>query len=145
MKECKMCGGQIKTTAKICKHCGSDQRGFHSFIKATGLINIVSIVVLGLSFIQYNNARREKVLAQEAKDSAQTALQNIDSLGNHIERLAKLYTEISFIEANNYTILASGAILYPDNFRNKLDSLMQLIESDSIKRKHWIETLNRSK
>jgi hypothetical protein len=145
MKKCKMCKCDIDNKAKLCNHCGSDQRYIYRFVKDTGLINIVSIVVLVLAYIQYNNAKKEKVLAQEAKISAQVALHSIDSLGNRIEKLTKLNTEISYISTHRYTITVDGGIMYPEIFSNKLDSLMQIIEPDRDKQQKWKEKLNKSK
>jgi hypothetical protein len=87
MKKCKMCKSEINRYASICQHCGSDQRFFYRFIKDTGLINIVSIVLLVFAIVQYNNARKENVLAQEANISAQKALHSIDSINNHFNKL----------------------------------------------------------
>jgi hypothetical protein len=140
-----MCESDIEPKAKLCKHCGSDQRDICRLIKEIGLINIVSIIVLVFSYIQYNNARKEKVLAQEANNSAHIALQSIGSLGNRVEALTKLNAEISYISTHRYTILASGGIIYPEIFSNKVDSLMQIIEPDKDKQQKWIEKLNKSK
>lgn len=146
MKECKLCKCELKAAnAKICYHCGSDQRDFLRFIKDTGFTNIVAVVVLIFAFIQYNDAHREKVLAQEANASAQIALHKIDTLGSHVEQMVKLYAEISYIQTTIFSITADGGIIYPENFHTKLDSLMKIIEPDRLKRQGWIENLNRSK
>jgi hypothetical protein len=140
-----MCKCEIDNKAKLCNHCGSDQRDICRFVKVTGLINIVSIVVLVFSYTQSNNARKEKVLAQEANISAHVALHSIDSLGNRIEILTKLNAEISYISTHRYTITVDGGIKYPEIFSNKLDSLMQIIEPDRDKQQKWKEKLNKSK
>lgn len=87
MKECKLCKCKLKPGAIICHHCGSDQRKLLRILRDTGLINIVAVIVLILAFSQYNAARGEKVLAQEANASAQIALHKIDSLGSHVEQM----------------------------------------------------------
>jgi hypothetical protein len=145
MKECKLCKCELNANAKICYHCGSDQRRFLRFIKDAGFTNMVAVVVLIFAFFQYNTARRENVLAREANASAQIALHKMDSLGSHVEQMVKLYAEISYIETTIYSITADGGITYPENFHTKLDSLMKIIEPDRLRRQGWIENLNRSK
>jgi hypothetical protein len=141
MKECRMCKSQINKDASICKNCGSDQRVLFQFIKNTGFINILSIAVLLLSFIQYNNAKKEKTLANEANVSAQSALKTIDSLSNHLQKLSKLYLDVSFITAYKGTLHADGGMTFPAEYSWKLDSLSRLIEPDKIKRKQWLNEL----
>ncbi len=143
MKECKMCHKKIDPRAKVCSHCGSDQRWLHRFLRDTGLINILAVLAVIFSFMQAENARQEKVLAEQAKKSAELALENTGDISIRFQQLARLYAEVSYIETNDYTILASGAISYPEIYSKKLDSLMLLIEPDSIKRSAWLESLIR--
>ena len=145
MKKCKLCKKKIDIDAKVCNHCGSHQKNFNRFLRNTGLINIVSIIVLILTFIQYNSARNEKKLAQKAQESAEAALEKVKSLRDETIKITTLSTELTYLENNNYTIYADGGIEYSDVFYEKLDSLMILIKPNENEKKKWIEELSNSK
>lgn len=142
MNNCKMCSSEINDNSKICKHCGSDQRWIYRFLRTTGLINIVAVVVLLLTFIQYHNARNEKILAQEAQKSAENALYQVRELRDETFSITKLSTELTYLQSYKYTVYASGGIVYPDKFYNDLDSLFELIEPNVIEREKWKESLD---
>jgi hypothetical protein len=105
VKHCKYCQSQIEGTAKVCYRCGRDQRWFvNSF---TNITVLVSIGLLIISFLQLNEARKERITAATASQDAKTALSSATSAltraenaeqravktTGHLQRLAVALTE----------------------------------------------------
>lgn len=73
---CKYCQTEIRDAAKVCYRCGRDQRWFIS--NFSNISVLASIGLLVLSFMQLNEARKERISAGRASQDANTSLRAAD-------------------------------------------------------------------
>lgn len=96
IKVCRVCSKEINKGAKICPHCGNDQRKFfarHKIILTIGIIFIIFIVVKFLNFKGKNNSR----ITKETSTSTYSNSKNLKSDGKLIDKNKK-YSYSEFMQ-----------------------------------------------
>lgn len=99
MKQCRLCGEEIRASAKVCKQCNRDQRRFWQLKEWPNLISFVLMIVTVLTFLQ---TRQENISAAES--------------AKEVKRVATTVVKMSHI-------LADGAGRFggfPDEHLNKI-------------------------
>ena len=82
-KECKFCKKDIHSDARICRYCGTDTRLPLRFLKITGLINIVAILVLSFSIVQFKSTFKERIAAEDAAEAAKLAQESASRISKY--------------------------------------------------------------
>lgn len=77
-KNCRNCGSVIWKGARVCPECQTHIGAFR-FVVGAGQFLLVSVAVVAavISYIQYDEARKERIKAEEARDLAQQAISKL--------------------------------------------------------------------
>jgi hypothetical protein len=147
---CKFCLSQIRKEAKVCYHCGRDQRWL-----ARNLSNIpvlVSIGLLILSSIQLLEARNEHISATTAQIAAEKSLKTANdavtraqeaeekalNTAAELRQVVKLVVENSFITAQSGMGLVMGADKdAKKRLESNLGKLSKFAKPDSKEEERW--------
>jgi len=141
-KTCKYCVEEIHIKAKVCKHCGRNQNKWISAIK---YINIISIIMLLLSILQYRDSKEERAKASEALDSAKIVMRDINIIKKNIDSVNVFIIKTGLLNIKNSWIIANNSKLavyrskQTEEFENNADEFLRLLIPDSIKREKWIK------
>jgi len=84
-KQCNCCFQQIQISAKVCNHCGKDQRFLARHFGDTAII--VSIVMVIISVVQMVGAFKQNIDASHALNIANAAAAKANNDANEIARL----------------------------------------------------------
>lgn len=149
-EHCKFCLSQIQKAAKVCCHCGRDQRWL-----ARNLSNIpvlVSIGLLCLSSLQLFEARNERISATAAKINAEKSLkaandavtkaqkaeEKVLNTATELRQVVKLVVENSFITAQSGMGLVMGADRdAKKRLEANLGKLSKFAKPDSKEEEQW--------
>jgi exoribonuclease II len=142
-KHCKFCLSQIRKAAKVCYHCGRDQRWLNRNLSNIPIL--VSIGLLLLSSLQLCEARNERIsattaniAANDAVTRAQKAEEKVLKTAAELRQVVKLVVENSFITAQSGMGLVMGAD--PDakkRLESNLDKLSKFAQPDSKEEERW--------
>lgn len=74
MKQCKECKTEISSSAKVCPHCGKEQRNF--FQKHVILIVLLILMLFGITIAQTSNTKNEHTVVTNGNSSDNTTKDN---------------------------------------------------------------------
>jgi hypothetical protein len=141
--DCKYCQEKIRDAAKVCYHCGRDQRWFINYF--SNITVVVSIGLLVLSFMQLYQttvARKNTEKALEAANNAvkrtQQAEEKVLKTQTELREVVKLSVENSFITAQGGIGLRMGvAPEAKKRLESNLGQLSKFAKPDSREEERW--------
>lgn len=154
-RTCRHCGQPIALTANICHLCKKYQNRNGSLLaQLSNLPNILSIGILVLSLMQFNEARKKTAEANDALDKANAAnvrAQKIESdvktIKADIDKTATVLKAVAKATIENYAIMSSYTytvgLSKPAKMRiDKNDNLLsEFAEPDKAARVKWIHSI----
>jgi hypothetical protein len=152
MKTCKYCKEEIHDDARICKHCGRNQKGFLNIIK--DISDTAIILTFGLfiiSILQYIDSRNERINAKDAFETAKqvkidaeslyikvnSIKRDLDSILLFTNRTGLLSIQNAWIQANTPLMGMTPNRPSVKRFEQNTSELIRLIIPDSISREKW--------
>lgn len=160
-KKCKYCKEEIEYGATICHHCQSKQTFWGKFPKSLEFTSLViSIVLMILSFIQYNDTKKEKKdsakaleiatnnmqktkealdISTELKTKSEIIYNKTDSISKQIKKISLLALRNELLIANNSFLALNASSPTARQLEQNMDSLLLLIlgNKDSVSR--WVK------
>lgn len=161
---CRHCKQPIALDANICHLCKKYQKSKDTFISQLANVpNILSIGILVLSLMQFNEARKKTAEANDALTKATAALEHANKLENDllttkhdvinaknaIDNTSTLLKDISKSSLENYIFIVNNTIWLEsfnlNKYKDNIRKFSKLIEPDDDKRIKWLKTLNKPK
>ena len=81
-KECRFCYQQINVLAHVCHYCGRYQQRVRQYFRFESLALLVSIAMVFLAFLQFQEARKEHIAAKDALVQATEAERQALNIGD---------------------------------------------------------------
>jgi RNA polymerase subunit RPABC4/transcription elongation factor Spt4 len=155
-KYCRHCKNYINKEAKVCYHCSRSQNRFWSFIERVSLIIVISAVAL--SWLQFNEARKERVKAEEAfsraekaKNKALEATQKTKELKQETSKLKddlkeNILSTIKMVYLQAKTRAQFGTSVQKNaekEIEKELNKILIIAIPDKNERAQWINEMNQ--
>jgi len=97
---CRYCRMEINECARICHHCQSNQNILIANLDRFALI--ISMGLLILAFMQFDEARNDRISAEKALNQAEQARIGIEKMDIHFKSAIKAFAENNYIIAHQY-------------------------------------------
>ncbi|NIV10834.1 MAG: hypothetical protein GWN62_05955, partial [Aliifodinibius sp.] len=91
-KVCRYCAKQIPVQAFVCHNCGWHQNRFWQHFRFEHFGLIIALAMMGLAYLQFREARKERIAAT---DALQLARQAEAAALNTAADIEKVYTEVA--------------------------------------------------
>jgi hypothetical protein len=92
-KLCRECKQPISKDAKVCYHCNRNQHLFWLCVEKVGVLG--SLILVFLAFLQFIEARHERIKAESARDIAQQARQQAQALADEVRMIAQANAQLA--------------------------------------------------
>lgn len=152
---CRHCAQPIAQGAKVCHYCSRSQSRFWAFFDRVAIL--ISIALVALAFMQFIEARRERVAADQAlaeatdaKDraelaarKAQEAEHNVTTLNEKLRQQILSMITISYITLESRVAWSVHSQKVAKEIKEEMGSLLAYVIPDSQERSHWMDNLER--
>ena len=134
---CRHCAKSIEKTATVCHHCGLHQNILISYIDRLGVL--LSVLLVLLAYLQFYEARNERVKAETAHREAQNARVTAEEAAKRASDFAKEIENLN--ESFRKLALNSASMAYLQAEANTLSVISATNKQDIERRKRAKEEL----
>lgn len=129
---CCYCKEQININAKVCFHCGHNQKLYKQWINqhVNLVATIISIFLLVVAYWQYDEAKKERV-------KAQNALEQVQKVGKTIAKVLLVQSTLKG-DIDSFDVLK----FFPLVMQHEAESLLSAIEVNGNERQEIYKLYN---
>jgi hypothetical protein len=96
--KCKYCDSCISKEAKICSTCHHYKRWWRNYLRAEHIGLLIAFGIMIVSYMQFNEARKDRVKAQEALDKVSDVNNKVKSLDAKLAEAQKRIDELNILK-----------------------------------------------
>lgn len=145
-RPCRYCLESINVKAKVCHHCNRHQsRIWENMGYSNTVLSIITIFLVILAFLQFSEARKDRIEANEALLKATEAEQNVIQLRDilHEEILSLIRMTAMQLEIRNELGDSQRLRKAGEEISKEVNMLLFYIIPDEAERKKWLQELEQ--
>jgi len=147
-KKCRYCQESIHKDAKVCYHCSGHQNWFGQHVGNSAFL--ISVVMVFIAWLELCDARRERITAEnasqtavEAKKAAVTAQQQTEGAYSRIKEVVRTLTAITYFNGVTRNEVGTERVQEAQHqIEQELNALLKQMVPDPNERTTFIQDLN---